>query len=515
MPWEVRNAGSGSRPYCVFKKGTSEQAGCHTTRAKAQAQVRALYAADASLEEFNALVIAAHEYGDSLEAELAAVYRKAFRKRGKKAAQKMRTLGIQASAMAPAPAELYEGFGAKEREELAAEQQKVAERVAEILLIPLGLGFLAATFLDVMLVRSIETFDDAAIREIQAIVQEGLDSGLTISEIAGALIAAFEGGSASTAEMLARTHITAITNESSLVAARGVAGEKPVYKMWATMRDPRVRLPHSRVEGQTKPLDSPFEVGGFYLMYPGDPSGPIAMTANCRCVLTYTRALLLTASASTLPGVDVEALEQELAGLAAELEPEPVVAGVVQTDAPAASLKERFEAYELGMKLGVLSQNDCLRFEGREPVEGGDVRAVLGQPAPQSDNTLRLVVGEEMSDSTASILNAITERMAAGEQLTAAMLSNLRDLSEMQANPPTVIVEPPNVTVQAPNVTVEAPNVTVEAPNVTVEPPAVTVEVDAPQVVVTPQIVMPSEQRSVTFERDAAGRLTGATIEDE
>jgi hypothetical protein len=41
MPWELRKSGT---RWCVFKKGTDEKVGCHPTREKAAAQLRALYA---------------------------------------------------------------------------------------------------------------------------------------------------------------------------------------------------------------------------------------------------------------------------------------------------------------------------------------------------------------------------------------------------------------------------------------------------------------------------------------
>jgi hypothetical protein len=46
MPWEIKEGTSQCSGYGVFKEGTSELAGCHTTRAAAQRQVAALYASE-------------------------------------------------------------------------------------------------------------------------------------------------------------------------------------------------------------------------------------------------------------------------------------------------------------------------------------------------------------------------------------------------------------------------------------------------------------------------------------
>jgi hypothetical protein len=46
MPWEIKEGTSQCSGYGVFKEGTSELAGCHSTRAAAQRQVAALYASE-------------------------------------------------------------------------------------------------------------------------------------------------------------------------------------------------------------------------------------------------------------------------------------------------------------------------------------------------------------------------------------------------------------------------------------------------------------------------------------
>jgi hypothetical protein len=54
---------------------------------------------------------------------------------------------------------------------------------------------------------------------------------------------------------------------------------------WFTMKDERVRQSHAAMEGQCKPMGEAFRSGlGNLLMYPHDPSAPLADTANCRCV---------------------------------------------------------------------------------------------------------------------------------------------------------------------------------------------------------------------------------------
>lgn len=56
-------------------------------------------------------------------------------------------------------------------------------------------------------------------------------------------------------------------------------------KIWRTEQDSKVRPEHAAAEGQAVPLSMPFRIGGVPMMYPGDPTAPASLRANCRCVL--------------------------------------------------------------------------------------------------------------------------------------------------------------------------------------------------------------------------------------
>lgn len=67
------------------------------------------------------------------------------------------------------------------------------------------------------------------------------------------------------------------------------ATETKKTKTWHTALDEKVRLAHMEVEGVEKPIDEPFIVGGFPMLYPLDSSGgaPLSLIANCRCTVEY------------------------------------------------------------------------------------------------------------------------------------------------------------------------------------------------------------------------------------
>lgn len=54
---------------------------------------------------------------------------------------------------------------------------------------------------------------------------------------------------------------------------------------WMTFGDEKVRVTHRLADMQTKPIDEPFIIGGFEMMFPGDSSlgAPPQEIINCRC----------------------------------------------------------------------------------------------------------------------------------------------------------------------------------------------------------------------------------------
>lgn len=84
--------------------------------------------------------------------------------------------------------------------------------------------------------------------------------------------------------LLAGMVATAVANAAQTIAAT-LAGW--ATKTWVTRGDERVRLAHARLQGTTVLLHEPFVTGGHKLQYPGDPSAPIGLRANCRCSLTF------------------------------------------------------------------------------------------------------------------------------------------------------------------------------------------------------------------------------------
>jgi len=73
----------------------------------------------------------------------------------------------------------------------------------------------------------------------------------------------------------------------------------PPTKTWVTQGDSRVRDDHIQADGQVVGLNDSFIVGGESLMYPGDPSGSPAQTANCRCSSIVDEETIISSRGAT------------------------------------------------------------------------------------------------------------------------------------------------------------------------------------------------------------------------
>ena len=89
--------------------------------------------------------------------------------------------------------------------------------------------------------------------------------------------------SESHAATVTRTEVNAVCNLAAMDAAYR-QGKR--FKTWKTFGDAKVRPSHKAANGQRVPLDMPFTVGGYEMMFPNDSSlgAPAGEVVNCRCV---------------------------------------------------------------------------------------------------------------------------------------------------------------------------------------------------------------------------------------
>lgn len=123
--------------------------------------------------------------------------------------------------------------------------------------------------------------------EIMRLLNLSWEAGESIQQAAARLTAEGTISATTRATMVARTEIIGTTNGASLAAARGWGVMQ--HKVWMTAsgaKHPR-HSTYFELDGQTRMLDEPFNVGGYQMDYPGDSSGPAREVVNCRCTVSY------------------------------------------------------------------------------------------------------------------------------------------------------------------------------------------------------------------------------------
>jgi hypothetical protein len=89
------------------------------------------------------------------------------------------------------------------------------------------------------------------------------------------------------ATVVARTEAIGALNagRSDAFAAFAAEADEPMEKLWLATEDRRTRPTHRVADGQRVPVGATFQVGGFHLAFPGDPTGPAQEVIQCRCTM--------------------------------------------------------------------------------------------------------------------------------------------------------------------------------------------------------------------------------------
>jgi hypothetical protein len=94
------------------------------------------------------------------------------------------------------------------------------------------------------------------------------------------------------ATVIARTETIGALNAGRADAFTIVAedSDEQLFKLWLATEDHRTRRTHRDVDQQRVPMGTRFNVGGFELAFPGDPSGPPQEVIQCRCTMLLVAA---------------------------------------------------------------------------------------------------------------------------------------------------------------------------------------------------------------------------------
>ena len=122
-------------------------------------------------------------------------------------------------------------------------------------------------------------------QHLSSAVLQGILQGESIPKIADRLQeVAFMGRNSALRN--ARTYTTAAENKGRIDSyERAEKMGIKTNKKWIATLDDRTRMEHRHLDGMSVPYDSNFEVDGYEIGFPGDPSAEPEMFYNCRCTL--------------------------------------------------------------------------------------------------------------------------------------------------------------------------------------------------------------------------------------
>lgn len=122
--------------------------------------------------------------------------------------------------------------------------------------------------------------------QIQSVMLQGILQGESIPNLSRRVADTMGEINHKSTIRYARTAATAAQNAGRQDAyRRAEALGVDMVREWRATLDMRTRHEHRVLDGQQRGVDEPFEMGGYEIMYPGEPSAPAHLIWNCRCTL--------------------------------------------------------------------------------------------------------------------------------------------------------------------------------------------------------------------------------------
>jgi SPP1 gp7 family putative phage head morphogenesis protein len=123
-------------------------------------------------------------------------------------------------------------------------------------------------------------------QQLQSVMTQGILQGESIPKLAKRLAKEVGDSDMKAAIRNARTMTTGAQNAGRVDSYKRAEdmGIK-MEQMWRATLDDRTRHEHRVLDGQKQKVGDPFEVDGYEIMYPGDPTAEPFLIYNCRCTL--------------------------------------------------------------------------------------------------------------------------------------------------------------------------------------------------------------------------------------
>ena len=123
-------------------------------------------------------------------------------------------------------------------------------------------------------------------QQLQSVMIQGILQGESIPKLAERLAKEVGDSDEKAAIRNARTMTTGAQNAGRIDSYKraedmGIS----MVQMWRATLDDRTRHEHRQLDGKMVKVGESFEVDGYVIMFPGDPSADPSMIYNCRCTL--------------------------------------------------------------------------------------------------------------------------------------------------------------------------------------------------------------------------------------
>lgn len=123
-------------------------------------------------------------------------------------------------------------------------------------------------------------------KKLNSAVMQSILQGESIPNMAKRLKGVFlmDERAATTVARTSVTYVEAMAKRHSMIRAKGMG--IPMKQKWNALHDGRTRYEHRQMDGVTVEVGAKFDVDGYQMDGPGDPSAPARLVMNCRCGLT-------------------------------------------------------------------------------------------------------------------------------------------------------------------------------------------------------------------------------------
>lgn len=121
--------------------------------------------------------------------------------------------------------------------------------------------------------------NDTTFNQLKVQFVESIENGEDRDKLVKRIRDTYGDISESRAKIIARTEVQGAMQKGTF---EGYKQSGVTIKIWTAVLDSKTRDTHALLDGEEKPIDSPFSNG---LMFPGEPGGKASEVINCRCTV--------------------------------------------------------------------------------------------------------------------------------------------------------------------------------------------------------------------------------------